>query len=495
MLQKLYFPETLIQGKNFSEGLWAFPSGTKFKVRSPYNNKEIGEIVYTTSSDLDRMVKSADSAQKKWEDLGVKERTQVMFRFRQILLNKIDSISHLVALESGKTLEEARAGVLKGIEVTEFATSICNLDRGGRLEVSRGVHCEYRRVALGVVASITPFNFPAMVPLWTIPIALTLGNSFIWKPSEKTPLTANLIGESLQEAGVPPGVFNIAHGAKETVEGILSHPLIKAVSFVGSTQVAKIVYEKGHHAGKRVLALGGAKNHIILLPDAEEDLCGRGISDSFTGCAGQRCMAASVLLAVGNEKEINPLIKKIIERSSSLQLGHDMGALISKEQVLFLHQAIERAEKEGAQILLDGRKALSPVGFENGYWLGPTILDYVDARSEAAFRELFGPILSIVRCPDLPSALAIQNANPYGNACSVFTSKGSVAEYVAKKASAAMVGINVGVPVPREPFSFGGMNDSKFGHGDITGESSLNFWSHLKKVTTKWESSFQNWMS
>lgn len=411
------------------------------------------------------------------------------------MLKNCNEIANTICLENDKTLDEASASVMKGIEVTEFATSLANLDKGGRLEVSRGVHCEYRREALGVVASITPFNFPAMVPLWTIPIALTLGNSFIWKPSEKTPLTATLIAEALKEAGVPDGVFNIAHGTKEVVEAILCEPLIRAVSFVGSTKVARLVYEQGHSNGKRVLALGGAKNHIVLMPDAQSDLSVRGISDSFTGCAGQRCMAASVLLAVGDPKKIDPLISKIVERAQSLKLGVDMGAIISKEQKAFLSAAIERAQKEGAKILLDGRDATIPKGFEGGNWLGPTILDQVSATSSASLTELFGPILSIIRCSDLKEAMTIENANPYGNACSVFTSNGGYAEYVANSAKSAMIGINVGVPVPREPFSFGGMNDSKFGHGDITGENSLNFWSNIKKVTTKWEAHFQNWMS
>ncbi len=262
---------------------------------------------------------------------------------------------------------------------------------------------------------------------------------------------------------------------------------------MGSTKVARLVYQRGTQKGKRVLALGGAKNHIILLPDANPELAGPGISDSFTGCAGQRCMAASVVLAVG---KVDVHIEKIVARAQSLKLGSDMGAVITKEQVKFLHEAIGRAEKNGAKVLLDGRKAKAPAGMEEGNWLGPTILDHVQPGSEAATLELFGPVLCIVRCTDLSEALTIERSVEYGNACSVFTSNGALADRVAREASVGMVGVNVGVPVPREPFSFGGVNASKFGHGDITGHQSLDLWSDLKKITVKWESqSDSNWMS
>ena len=382
---------------------------------------------------------------------------------------------------------------MKGVEVLEFALSLQNSDIGGKLEVSRGVTCEYRREPLGVVANITPFNFPAMVPMWTIPIALALGNAYVWKPSDKTPLTSRLIAHALKEAGLPDGLFTVLQGSAATVDAIIDHPAVKAIGFVGSTKVAKIVYQRGTHLGKRVLALGGAKNHIVLLPDANPEMCGPGISDSFTGCAGQRCMAASVLLAVG---EVGRHIEKIVARAGSLELGKDMGALITAQQKEFLVGAIGRAEKAGAKILLDGRKAKVPAGLEGGNWLGPTILDNVQPGSEAASIELFGPILSIVRCKDLSQAMQIENESEYGNACSVFTINGGLAARVAREATSGMVGVNVGVPVPREPFAFGGMNASKFGMGDITGVHSLDLWSNVKKITTKWEmQSDSNWMS
>ncbi len=489
-------PTEVIHCQNFINGKFVKGDGAQISVTSPYNGKVIGELFSTTKASVDLAVAEAQSAQNAWAEVPMKERTKVMFNFRNILLRDMDEIAHLKSSESGKTFDEGKAGLMKGIEVLEFAIALQNMDVGGRVEVSRGVSCEYRREPVGVVANITPFNFPAMVPLWTIPIALTLGNAYIWKPSEKTPLTSMKIAAALKEAGLPDGLFQVLQGTKETVEAIIDHAAVKAIGFVGSTPVAKAIYDRGTKAGKRVLALGGAKNHIILLPDANIEMAGVGISDSFTGCAGQRCMAASVLLVVGDPKDTEKHIEKIVTRASSLKLGTDLGAIITKSQVQFLREAIGRAEAAGAKILLDGRKSLPPAGMEGGNWIGPTILDQVQPGSEAAAIELFGPIISLVRCKDITTAMKIENSVPYGNACSVFTSNGALAEKVIKMASTGMVGVNVGVPVPREPFSFGGVNASKFGHGDITGEHSLDFWSNIKKVTVKWEKqNDNNWMS
>ncbi len=478
---------------NLIQGVWTEGKSGTPKVISPWTGKEIGSYSIPTSTQINTAIEFAAQAQKEWARIPVKERSKVLYQFRTILLRDIDEISKLKSSECGKTFEEGKAGLMKGLEVLEFALSIQNLDLGGKLEISRGVTCEYRREPLGVIANITPFNFPAMVPLWTIPIALALGNAYVWKPSDKTPLTAFRIAEALQEAGLPKGIFTVLHGGEETVNAIIDHPKVKAIGFVGSTKIAKLIYQRGTHLGKRVLALGGAKNHIILLPDANLELSGPGISDSFTGCAGQRCMAASVLLAVGN---VDSHVERIVKRAASLELGRDMGAMITKSQVTFLHDAITRAEKAGAKILLDGRKAKAPKGMEGGNWLGPTILDNIQHGSEAASIELFGPILSIVHCKDLSEALRIENSVEYGNACSVFTANGPLADRVVREASTGMVGVNIGVPVPREPFSFGGINASKFGHGDITGHHSLDFWTDVKKVTTKWEKQTDsNWMS
>ncbi len=495
----LIIPTEPIVCKNFVNGNFVAGKGEKVQITSPYNGKIIGEFHTSTKNEVDKAIEDASNAQKLWAEVPLKERTKIMFNFRDILLRDLDVIAQLKCAESGKIFVEGKAGLLKGIEVLEFALALQNMDMGGKVEVSRGVSCEYRRVPVGVVANITPFNFPAMVPMWTIPIALTLGNAYIWKPSEKTPLTSNKIAEALKEAGLPNGLLQVLQGTKETVEAIIDHDAVKAIGFVGSTQIAKAVYDRGTQLGKRVLALGGAKNHIVLLPDANPEMAGIGISDSFTGCAGQRCMAASVLLVVGHPRDTEKHIEKIIARASSLKLGVDMGAIITKQQVTVLHDAIAKAEAAGAKVLLDGRKTKlgdDMAEYAGGHWIGPTILDNILPGSQAASVELFGPILSIIRCKDISEAMKIENSVAYGNACSVFTSNGGLAEKVIKMASTGMVGVNVGVPVPREPFSFGGVNASKYGHGDITGEHSLDFWSNVKKVTIKWEiQNDNNWMS
>lgn len=477
---------------NMMSGLWVKGEGGSHDVISPYSNKKIGSFTVPSKKQIDKAIDAASDAQKVWGKLPIKERSKVLFNFRNILLRELDEIAHLKSAECGKTFDEGKAGLMKGIEVLEYALSIQNLDLGGKVEVSKGVTCEFKREPLGVIANITPFNFPAMVPMWTIPIALALGNAYVWKPSDKTPLTAKKIADALKEAGLPDGVLTVLHGNAETVNAIIDHPAVKAIGFVGSTKIAKLVYQRATNLGKRCLALGGAKNHIVLLPDANLDLSGVGISDSFTGCAGQRCMAASVLLAVG---DVDRHIEKIVARAKSLEFGKTMGAIISKQSLEFLNAAIDRAEKAGAKILLDGRKAKAPANYEGGNWLGATIIDGVKAGSEAATFELFGPVLSIVHCKDISEAMRIENSVEYGNACSVFTSNGALADRVAREATTGMVGVNVGVPVPREPFSFGGINASKFGQGDMTGPYSLDLWSNVKKITTKWEAqSDTTWM-
>ncbi len=486
-------PENVISCPNFINGAWVKGTAGNLAVTSPYNGQKIGDVTLPSSAQIQEALRFAQTAQAEWGRTPLKERARVLFNFRNILLRDIDRIAHLKSAESGKTFEEGKAGLMKGIEVLEYALSLQNSDTGGKLEVSRGVFCEYRRMPLGVVANITPFNFPAMVPLWTIPIALGLGNAYVWKPSEKTPLTSMEIANALSEAGLPPGLMTVLHGGSETVNQIIEAPEVRAIGFVGSTKIAKLVYTKATALGKRALCLGGAKNHIVLLPDATPELAGVGISDSFTGCAGQRCMAASVLLAVG---DVDAHIGKILSRASSLKLGKDMGAIITRAQRDFLLEAITRAEKSGAKVLLDGRREKAPPGLEGGNWLGPTILDHVEPGSEAQATELFGPVLSIIRCKDITHALSIQNTSEYGNACSVFTNSGALAERVIVGAKAGMVGVNVGVPVPREPFSFGGVAASKYGHGDITGEHALDFWSDVRKITSKWEKqNDSNWMS
>jgi malonate-semialdehyde dehydrogenase (acetylating) / methylmalonate-semialdehyde dehydrogenase len=346
-------PKEAVECKNLVGGAWSAPEGATWQeVRSPYTGRVIGRVPLSPPAEVAKIVAAAKAAAPAWRDTPLRERTARMFQFRHLLEANLDRLAHLAASEAGKTIAEARAGVLKGIEVLDFALSIQNLDTGGAMEVSHGVSCEYRREPLGVVAGITPFNFPAMVPMWMFPIAVTLGNAFILKPSEKVPLTACALGELMLEAGVPAGVFSIAHGSAATVEALLDHPDIAALAFVGSSAVARKIYERGSAHGKRVLALGGAKNHLIVTPDADPSLTAQAVLDSFTGCAGQRCMAASVMVAVG---EVQHIIDEVARKARALQLGTQMGAIIDRGSVDRLHAAIGRAEKDGARLLVDGR--------------------------------------------------------------------------------------------------------------------------------------------
>lgn len=478
---------------NLVAGSWRLPAGEARALRSPYTGQVIGRMPLTSAAEADEAVEAAFQAFPSWKKTPIKERCQYLFTLRELILANLEGLAHQAAAESGKTVDEARAGVQKGLEVMEYALSLQNLEAGGAMEVSRGVMCHMTREPLGVVLGIAPFNFPAMVPLWMYPIALALGNVFVLKPSEKVPLTSQLIGELIRKAGFPPGVFTIINGDKAVAEALIDHPLIKAVAFVGSTPAAKSVYERATKAHKRALALGGAKNQVILAPDADPDLAVRGILDSFTGCAGQRCMAASLLVAVG---DTTALIQRVIEAAQSLPLGKGMGAIIDQASLERITAIIGRATQEGARLALDGRNAKAPAGYEGGFWLAPTILDHASPAMECATSEIFGPVLTITRVKNLAEAMAIENRNIFGNATSIFTQSGAIARLVAEESTSGMVGINIGVPVPREPFSFGGTKDSKFGACDITGASAIDFWTSLKKVTTKWAAQRDhNWMS
>jgi malonate-semialdehyde dehydrogenase (acetylating)/methylmalonate-semialdehyde dehydrogenase len=438
-------------------------------------------------------VEAAQRAFEQWRSVPSKERAALLLSFRSLLLRDIDILSRSAALESGKTFVEARAEVLKAVEVLEFASALQNSDIGGAMEVSRGVTCEYKREPLGVTLGITPFNFPAMVPMWMIPISLALGNAFILKPSDKVPCTPTLLAKIIKEAGFPAGIFSVVHGGRSVVEALLAHDAISAVGFVGSTPVAASVYAQSTAKGRRALCLGGAKNHLLVTPDADPLMTIEGVVASFTGCAGQRCMAASVLVAVG---DVEHLIDGVVEAAGKLVLGRDMGALIDRAARTRLVAAIEKGERDGVQIRCDGRAAKPPANCEQGNWLGPTVLDGVKPGSELACTELFGPVLSVVRVKTIDEALRLEASSQYGNALSVFTGSGHVAQYVADRATSGMIGINVGVPVPREPFSFGGTKVSKFGASDITGWGGVEHWSNRKKITTKWAAqSDKNWMS
>jgi malonate-semialdehyde dehydrogenase (acetylating) / methylmalonate-semialdehyde dehydrogenase len=479
--------------QNYVNGKFVNSSATNsLDVVSPVNGELLSTVPLSTAKDLDDAVTAAKGAFYAWSKTTVKERVQVFFRYKTLLEKNMDELAKLIVEENGKTFGEAVAEIEKSIELSEFASSMPQMITGEILEVSRGVECRTDFVPLGVVASIVPFNFPSMVPNWTIPNALVLGNCMILKPSEKVPLSVAKIALLLKEAGLPDGVFNIVNGGSTVVESICGHPDIEAVSFVGSTKVAKIVYQKATQNLKRCLSLGGAKNHLLVLPDAIPLMTAQNITASMSGCAGQRCMAASAMVAVGSSQHI---IDKICEEVRKIIPGKNLGAVINKASKEKIEQYITEAEKQGAKILVDGRNAVVE-GNENGFYVGPTVIDFVTPQMAVATEEIFGPVISIMRTNTVDEALAIENSNPYGNAASVFTQNGAMARYVIEKASAGMIGVNVGVPVPREPFSFGGWNESKFGVGDITGKSSISFWTKLKKSTTKWNADAAiNWMS
>ena len=461
-------------------------------VTNPASGDVIARVPLSAAREVDRAVLAAGTVQPAWAATPIKERVQVLFRYRTLLEMHIDELTALVTEENGKIASEARAEILKSIELTEFACSLPQIATGTVLEVSRGVECRVERFPIGVVACITPFNFPNMVPNWTLPNALALGNCVILKPSEMVPLSSIRIAALFKEAGLPAGVLQVVNGGKEAVEAICDHPGIAGVTFVGSTKVAQIVYRRSTHTLKRCLALGGAKNHLIVMPDADREMAATNIVASMSGCAGQRCMAASVMVAVSATDHV---IARMVEVAKAMIPGKDFGPVISAAAKARIIGYIDEAERAGATVLVDGRRTMV-AGREGGYYLGPTIIDHVTKDMKIAREEVFGPVLSIVRAKDVDEALAIEKASPYGNAASVFTESGSVARYVMERASAGMVGVNVGVPVPREPFSFGGWNDSKFGVGDITGHSSIEFWTHAKKMTTKWNrEAGTNWMS
>ncbi|HEU4473358.1 MAG TPA: CoA-acylating methylmalonate-semialdehyde dehydrogenase [Gemmatimonadales bacterium] len=478
--------------RNYIGGQFVPAGGRLLDVLNPHDGTTLSQVPLSTATDLDAAVRAAAEALPAWSQRPIKERVQVFYRYRTLLEREFAGLAALVSEEHGKTRAEAEAEIAKAIELTEFACSMPQIVTGEVLEVSRGVECRTDRHPVGVVASIAPFNFPNMVPHWTIPNAIALGNCLILKPSELVPLSAGRIAELLAEAGLPAGVFGVVHGGRDVVEAICDHPGISAVTFVGSTRVAQLVYRRATAALKRVLALGGAKNHLLVLPDADLEMTSTNVVASMSGCTGQRCMAASVMVAVGGTDHI---VRRLVEHARTIVPGQNLGPVISREARERIERYVTEAERDGATVLLDGRNTVVP-GREGGFYVGPTVLDHVRPDMAIAKEEVFGPVLVIVRAGDVDQALAIENASPYGNAAAVFTESGGLARYVTERASAGMVGVNVGVPVPREPFSFGGWNDSRFGVGDITGHGSIEFWTRTKKTTTKWNrEAGTNWMS
>lgn len=458
-----------------------FP-GAHEDVVSPLDGSLLSRVPLSTSAEVDAAVTAAKQAFPGWSARTLKERSQVFYNYRALLERHANELATLIHEENGKTLDEGRAEVAKAIEITEFACSLPQIAAGEVLEVSPGIECRVQHVPLGVVASITPFNFPCMVPHWTIPIAIGLGNCLVLKPSEKVPLTAQRAADLLVEAGLPTGVFSIVHGQRPVVDAICDHAEIAAVTFVGSTPVARHVYVRATSQLKRALALGGAKNHLVVLPDADVEQTASNVMASVAGCAGQRCMAAATLLAVG---DVEPIIDAVCAEARRIVPGRDIGAVISRQAQVRIERYITDAEAAGAKVLVDGR-GTSVRGCENGFYVGPTVIDHVQAAMPIAREEVFGPVLAIIRAGNIDEALAIENGSPFGNAAAIYTRDGQAARAFAERASAGMIGVNVGVPVPREPFGFGGWNESRFGAGDITGKSSIGLWTQSKKITTRW---------
>ncbi|KAJ2557739.1 aldehyde dehydrogenase (NADP(+)) ald6 [Coemansia sp. RSA 1933] len=459
-------------------------------VVGPHDGKTIAHVPLCSAADVDAAVAAAGAAFPAWSGLTFKARAAHLLALYNDLMAHKDELVDLIVREHGKTRVEAAGDLLKGLETLEYAVGVPVLARGAVEAVSTGIQCRDERVALGVVAGIVPFNFPFMVPFWSIPIALAMGNTYVLKPSEKVPMTMTRVAE-LASRLLPPGVLNIVHGDRTAAQALVRHTDVRALAFVGTSDVARAIHVEGSALGKRVLALGGAKNHLVALPDCNVEMTAQDIVSSFTGCAGQRCMAASVLLIVGDQPE---LLSRIVDKARALVPGsdgaHAMGPVIDRHAIDRIEASIAHAATaDGAQLLLDGRS--SQVFSErrretSGFWIGPTVMLHKAPSDAAMHFEIFGPVLSVLRCDTVDHALAIENANEYGNAACVYTSSGSSADYCARNFQAAMIGVNIGVPVPREPFSFGGINRSRFGSGDITGDGGIEFFSYRRKVTTKW---------
>ncbi|HUO10950.1 MAG TPA: CoA-acylating methylmalonate-semialdehyde dehydrogenase [Phycisphaerae bacterium] len=466
-------------------------------VFNPSTGQIIAKVPFSPTAEVNAVIEAAHAALPEWAETPVVNRAQILFRFRELLLKNFEALAKTVTREHGKTLVEARASVQRGIEVVEFACGVPSLIMGQSLQnIARNVDCETIRHPVGVCAGITPFNFPAMVPLWMFPTALVCGNTFILKPSEKVPLSANFLGKLLLEAGIPAGVFNIVHGDKEAVDALLHHPLVRAVSFVGSTPIAKYIYETGTRNGKRVQAAGGAKNHLIIMPDADLDQAVAALQASAFGCAGERCMAGSIALPVGGISD--PLVEKLVDKASKMKVGPtdqgqdvDMGPVITKDHMNKVKSYLDIAAQEGATLALDGRKL--PATTVNtattditGFLIAPSIVDQVKPEMRLAKEEIFGPVLSVVRAKTLDEALAIGKQSPYGNGASIFTRDGYAARQFKHHFNAGMIGINIGVPAPMAWFPFTGWNQSFFGDLHIQGTESVQFYTQQKMTMTRW---------
>lgn len=464
------------------------PDGTETaEVENPATGEVIAQIPVASTAEVDQAVSAAKEAFDSWKNMSLSRRVQVLFRYRELLNARKDELAAIISQEHGKVHSDALGEVTRGLEVVEFACGIPHLLKGSATQnASTSVDVHSARHPLGPVAVITPFNFPAMVPMWFTPIAVATGNTVVIKPSEKDPTAVNWQVQLWKEAGLPDGVVNVLHGDKTAVNGLLNHPDIEAVSFVGSTPVAKHVYETGTAAGKRVQALGGAKNHMMVLPDADLDRAADSAVSAGYGSAGERCMAISVVVAVGEIAD--KLVGKIAERTRGLTMGGDnpdLGPLISREHRDKVRGYVDGAEAEGASLVVDGR-SWAESDKENAAFLGPTLLDQVTPAMKAYQDEIFGPVLSVVRAETYEEAMELINANPYGNGTSIFTRDGAAARRFEMDVQVGMIGVNVPIPVPMAYYSFGGWKNSLFGDTHAHGMEGVNFFTRGKVVTTRW---------
>jgi malonate-semialdehyde dehydrogenase (acetylating) / methylmalonate-semialdehyde dehydrogenase len=459
-------------------------------VWNPATGQQQHELLLAEPSDVDAAVRAAATAFAGWGDSSISARTKVLFAFREIVNRRAGEIAQAITDEHGKVLSDAAGEVQRGLEVVEFACGIPTLLKGGYSDqVSTGVDSFSFRQPLGVVAGITPFNFPAMVPMWMFPVAIACGNTFVLKPSERDPSAAMLLAEIWAEAGLPDGVFNVVHGDKVAVDALLDHPDVAAISFVGSTPIAKYVHERASASGKRVQALGGAKNHAIVLPDADMGFAAQHLAAAAFGSAGERCMAISATIAVGSAGD--QLMEHVEAQARAVKVGpgrdpsSEMGPIVTPESRDRIVGFIESGERQGGKVLVDGR-GLVVAGHEAGFFVGPTVIDQVTTDMDVYTNEIFGPVLSVLRSESVDEAIALINANPYGNGTAVFTNSGGAARTFMRGVKVGMIGINVPVPVPMAYYSFGGWKNSLFGEHHIHGPEGVEFYTRGKVVTSRW---------
>ncbi|MET0765069.1 MAG: CoA-acylating methylmalonate-semialdehyde dehydrogenase [Blastococcus sp.] len=465
------------------------PSGTA-PVWDPATGSQQAEVVLGSAADVDEAVRVAAAAFEEWSQASLSRRAKVLFAFRELATARAGELAELVSAEHGKVLSDARGEVDRGLEVVEFACGIPHLLKGSFSDqASTDVDVFSFRSPLGVVAGITPFNFPVMVPMWMHPVAIACGNTFILKPSERDPSPSTLVAELWQEAGLPDGVFNVVQGGKEVVDALLDNPGVAAVSFVGSTPIARYVHERGTAAGKRVQALGGAKNHAVVLPDADLDYASDHLVAAAFGSAGERCMAISAAVTVGSAGDA--LVEAVSAKAAAIRVGpgrdpsSEMGPIVTREARDRIAGYVGSGERQGARLAVDGRGLVVP-GHEDGFFIGPSVLDHVTPSMDAYRDEIFGPVLSVVRADTVDEAIALINANPYGNGTSIFTSSGEAARRFKRGVTVGMIGVNVPIPVPMAYYSFGGWKDSLFGQSRIHGPDGVDFYTRTKVVTERW---------